>query len=342
MNHINIKKLAKALNLSTSTVSRAFRNNSDINKETKERILAKARELNYEPNHYASNLRERKSKTIAVIVPELANNFFLQAINGLEQVASQKGYHILIYLTGDDYDKEISFINHLHNGRVDGIIMSVSGEAAREHSYLYKLKTKNIPLIFFDRIYEDIEASHVTSDDYESSFKATEHLIQRGCKRIAFLVIHKNLSIGKTRFQGYLDALQKHHINYADDLVVDCSNNPDENFTILSQAITTLKPDGLFASVERIAISCYYVLQDLKLAIPQDIKIISFSSLEIADLLNPSLTTITQPAFEMGTAAAQLLFKALETENGQEVKQEQVVLQSKLVQRKSTAPSSSY
>jgi LacI family transcriptional regulator len=144
MDNINIKQLAKTLNLSTSTVSRAFRNNSDINKETKERILAKARELNYQPNHYASNLRERKSNTIAVIVPELANNFFLQAINGLERVASEKGYHILIYLTDDKYDKEVSFINHLHSGRVDGIIMSVSGEAAREHSYLYKLKKKNI------------------------------------------------------------------------------------------------------------------------------------------------------------------------------------------------------
>ena len=199
MDHINIKELAKALNLSTSTVSRAFRNNSDINKETKARILAMAKELNYEPNLYASNLRERKSKTIAVIVPELANNFFLQAINGLEQVASEKGYHILIYLTGDDYEKEISFINHLHNGRVDGIIMSVSGEAAKEHSYLHKLKTKHIPLVFFDRLYEDIEAASVTTNDYESSFAATEHLILAGCKKIAFLVINKNLSIGKTR-----------------------------------------------------------------------------------------------------------------------------------------------
>ena len=335
MDHINIKELAKALNLSTSTVSRAFRNNSDINKETKARILALAKELNYEPNLYASNLRERKSKTIAVIVPELANNFFLQAINGLEQVASEKGYHILIYLTGDNYEKEISFINHLHNGRVDGIIMSVSGEAAIEHSYLYKLKAKNIPLVFFDRIYEDIEAARVTTNDYESSFAATEHLIQAGCKKIAFLVIHKNLSIGKTRLQGYADALQYYNIPYQEELVVDCSNNHDENYRLLTHTFRTLQPDGIFASVERLAITTYYVCHDLQLAIPEQVKIICFSSLEIASLLNPPLTTVTQPAFEMGTRAAQLLFDALENNTGSHENQH-ITLVSELVPRKST------
>ncbi|PIQ20664.1 MAG: LacI family transcriptional regulator [Cytophagales bacterium CG18_big_fil_WC_8_21_14_2_50_42_9] len=336
MNPINIKELAKALNLSTSTVSRAFRNNSDINKETKERILAMAKELHYEPNLYASNLRERKSKTIAVIVPELANNFFLQAINGLEQVASQKGYHILIYLTGDDYDKEISFINLLHNGRADGIIMSVSGEAAKEHSYLHKLKTKHIPLVFFDRIYEDIEAASVTTNDYESSFAATEHLILTGCKKIAFLVINKNLSIGKTRLQGYVDALTQYKIPYQHELVIDCSNNNEENAELLKHIFTELKPDGVFASVERLAISTYYVCQELNISIPGKLKVICFSSLEISSLLNPSLTTITQPAFAMGTQAANLLFKALEDATDFNP-HEHIVLQSELIIRKSTS-----
>lgn len=336
METINIKQLAKALNLSTSTVSRAFRNNNDINKETKERILAMARELNYQPNHYASNLREKKSKTIAVIVPELANNFFLQAINGLEQVASEKGYHILIYLTYDKYEKEIAFINDLHNGRADGIIMSVSGESAQEHRYLHRLKSKNIPLVFFDRIYEDIEAPRVTSNDYESSFAATEHLIKSGCQRVVFLVIHKNLSIGKMRMQGYQDALQKHRLPYRDELVIDCSNDHKKNYKILSNAFKTLRPDGAFAAVERLAIASYYVCHDAGISIPHDLKIISFSSLEIAPLLNPSLSTITQPAFDMGAKAATLLFKIIE--NGlQEAPIEHIVLKSKLIKRQSTA-----
>ena len=339
MEHINIKMLAKELNLSTSTVSRAFRNNNDINKETKERILVRARELGYQPNHYASNLRERRSHTIAVVVPDLANNFFLQFINGLEQVASAKGYHILIYSTGDDYAKEISFINHLSNGRVDGIIMSVSGESAREHSYLHKLRNKNISLVFFDRTYEDIEAARVTTDDYESSLAGTEHLIQAGCRDIAFLVINKNLSIGKERLQGYLDALQRHGLPYREELVIDCSQDQDRNYEILRERLPLLKPDGLFASVERLAIASYYVCRDLGLRIPADLKIISFSSLEIAQLLDPSLSTITQPAFDMGTQAAILLFNAIEGGEAK-VKSRQVVLKSHLVARASTGKGS--
>ena len=167
MNSINIKKLAKALGLSTSTISRAFRDNSEIKASTKELILAKAKELNYQPNHYASNLRDQKSKTIAVIVPELANNYFSQVIHGIERLARENGYHILIYVTDDDFEKEVSFIRHLHNGRADGIIMSVSGEA-NEHDYLNKFGSKRLPLVFFDRIYEDIETPKVITNDYES------------------------------------------------------------------------------------------------------------------------------------------------------------------------------
>ncbi|MDB5013196.1 MAG: LacI family transcriptional regulator [Daejeonella sp.] len=334
MDNINIKKLAKELNLSTSTVSRAFRGNSDINKETKERILHLANELNYEPNHYASNLRERKSRTIAVIVPEIANNFFSQAINGIERVAREKGYHILIYLTYDDYEKEVSFISNLNNGRVDGIIMSVSGEA-NDHNYLNKLRKKRIPLVFFDRVYEDIATAKVTTNDYESSFLATKHLIKGGCKRIAYLVVNKKMSIGKMRMQGYADALTKYEIPYQEELVVDCSNEHDANYEIIGNMIKKVQPDGIFASVERLAISTYYVCQDLGVKIPEDIKIISFSSLEIAPLLNPSLSTITQPALDMGTKAANLLFKAIEAGTDLTVNDE-VVLKAEIIKRRST------
>ncbi|MET6997709.1 LacI family DNA-binding transcriptional regulator [Chitinophaga defluvii] len=333
MDKMDIKKLAKDLNLSTSTVSRAFRGNSDINLQTKERILAKAKELNYQPNLYASNLREKKSKTIAVIVPELANNFFSQAINGIERVAREKGYHTLIYVTDDDYQREVSFIDDLYNGRVDGVIMSASGEA-NDHNYLNKLRKKHMPLVFFDRVYDDIEVPKVTTNDYESSFLATKHLIEAGCKKIAFLVINKSLSIGKMRTQGYVDALEDAGIPYKQSWIIDCKNDHQENYQVLSRLMNTLQPDGLFASVERLAISSYYVCHDLGIAIPEQVKILSFSSLEIASLLNPALTTITQPAYDLGANAAQLLFKTLE---GGTAQKEQLVLKSSLIPRKSTA-----
>ena len=169
MEDINIKKLAKELKVSTSTISRAFNGSVDINKDTKERILALAREHNFLPNHYASNLRDKKSHTLAVIVPEIANDFFSQAINGIEEIARKKGFYILLYRTDDVFEKEVSFIIYLNNGKVDGIIMSASGEA-NDHNYLRKLGKKNIPVVFFDRVYEDIDAPKVTTNDYESSF----------------------------------------------------------------------------------------------------------------------------------------------------------------------------
>jgi len=335
MRNINIKELAKAVNLSTSTVSRAFRDNSDISKETKDRILAAAKELNYQPNHYASNLREQRSRTIAVIVPELGNNFFSQAINGIERIARDKGYHILIYSTDDDYEKEVSFIRHLHNGRADGIIMSVSGEA-NDHNYLNELNQKRLPLVFFDRVYEDIITPRVITNDYDSSFSAAQHLIKQGCKRIAYLVVNKNLSIGKTRMQGYLDALEKYNIPFDDHLIIDCTNSYQKNNVILKDMLAKQKPDGVFTSVERLAFATYYACYDLNISIPKDLKVVGFSSLEIAPLLNPSLTTVTQPASKLGTEAALLLFKMLEhpeTVNTSET----VVLDSKLIKRNSTS-----
>lgn len=334
MDNVNIKQLAKALNLSTSTVSRAFRDNSDINKETKERILAMAKELNYQPNHYASNLREQRSKTIAVIVPELANNFFSQAIHGIERIARDKGYHILIYATEDDYQKEVSFIRHLHNGRADGIIMSVSGEA-NDHNYLNELTQKRLPLVFFDRVYEDIITPRVITNDYDSSFSATQHLIKQGCTKIAYLVINKNLSIGKFRMQGYIDALLKYKIPYDENLVIDCTNSYSKNNVILKKVLTELKPDGVFTSVERLAFATYYACYDLKISVPEQLKVIGFSSLEIAPLLNPSLTTVTQPATKIGIEAAMLLFKMLEDPSSVNPN-EKIVLNSKLIKRRST------
>jgi LacI family transcriptional regulator len=335
MDRINIKKLAKELNVSPSTISRAFRGYSDINQETKERILSAANKLNYQPNIYASNLREMKSKNIAVIIPEIANNFFSQAIDGLERITREKGYNILIFRTENDFDKQVSFINQLNNGSVDGVIMSACGEA-NDHEYLQRLLRKNIPVVFFDRVYDDIAAPKVTTNDYESSFSGTRHLIECGCKRIAHLVIGKNFSLSNVRMAGYRDALQKSARPFEQELVLECGLDHKKNYGIIKKAFQTLKPDGIFASVERLAFTTYQVCQDLEIAIPQAVKVLSFSSLEIASLLNPALTTITQPAYEMGTKAALLLFKALEQETEGPVT-DHVVLKSKLIKRASTA-----
>ena len=334
MDNINIKVMAKKLNLSTSTISRAFSGSTDINKDTRERILAFANEHNFLPNHYASNLRDKKTKTLAVIVPEIANDFFAQAINGIEEVARKKGFYILLYRTDDIFEKEVSFVNYLNNGKADGIIMSVSGEA-NDHNYMKALAKKNIPVVFFDRVYEDIDVSKVTTNDYDSSFEATEHLIQTGCKRIAYLVVNKSISIGKVRMQGYIDALEKHGVPFDDELVIDCSQDEKINYSIIKSVLEDIKPDGIFSSVERLAFATYYVCKDMNISIPNDLKIVSFSSLQIAPLLGPALSTITQPAYEMGIKAATLLFDELD-KKGQHIPKKTHVMRSKLFVRKSS------
>lgn len=310
MSQITIVELAARLALSKSTVSRAFRDGNDINPATRARILAMAEELGFSPNVYASNLRANKSYTIAIIIPEFGNKFFSQAIKGIELIARSKNYHTLIYVTDHKVQNEASIIRSLINGRVDGVIMSASGEG-RDHSHLQLLFDNKIPLVFFDRTYDDIHVPYVTGNDYESSFRATEHLIEAGCDRIAYLVINQNVSIGKVRLNGYKDALKKHGRSFDKRLVLDTDNDAEVNQVDIAQLMDKVRPDGVLASVERLAISTIRVAKSKNLQIPKDIKLICFSCLDIADLLHPPLSVVKQPAYEMGKLASELLFEQI-------------------------------
>lgn len=332
---MNLKELAKELNLSISSVSRALRDSKEISPSTKELVLAKAQELNYHANPFASNLRRQKSKTIAVVIPEIANNFFSLAINGAESYAQKKGYHVLIYQTHDDVQQEISISKHLQNGRVDGILISLSSQtAATDH--LKDIKTKGIPLVFFDRVAENINAPKITTNDYESGFKATEHLIENGCKKIAFLSISNKLSISNNRKNGYLDAVKKHGLVTNKNHVVTCDANKEVNRELIKELLQQQdRPDAIFACVEELAVASYVICEELQLNIPNDVKIMSFSNLQTAAILNPSLTTITQPAYDIGREAASVLFQLMENK-GSLQRNGDVVLNSELMIRNST------
>ncbi len=332
---MNLKQLAKELNLSFSTVSKALRDSHEISISTKNRVLAKAKEVNFQVNPLASSFRKQKSKTIAVVIPEVVNDFFGPVINGIESIAQEKGYHVLIYLTHEDMQKEISITKLLQNGRVDGIMMSLA-EQTTDTAHLEELKEKEIPLVFFDRTAENINVPKVTTDDYNSGMKATEHLIENGCKRIGFLSISQNLSISNNRMNGYLEALKKHKIKKDENLIVFCNGDDNKNKKFIQKLLKRKnRPDGIFASVEKLAITTYEICIELKLNIPKDIKIITFSNSYTAVFLNPSLTTITQPAFEMGSEAADILFKLIE-KKGNHFLKEKTVLNSKLIERNST------
>jgi len=330
---MNLKQLAKELNLSISSVSKALRDSHEISVSTKKAVLAKAKDLNYQVNPYASSLRKHKSKTIAVVVPEVANDFFGPVISGIESIAQEKGYHVLIYLTHEDMQKEVAIIKLLQNGRVDGIMISLS-EQTTSTAHLEELK--EMPLVFFDRVVEHIDAPKVTTDDKNSGFIATDHLIKNGCKRIAFLSISQNLSISKKRMSGYLEALKKNKIERDNSLMLTCTGNDKKNSNFIRKLLKRKnRPDGIFASVEKLAISTYEICEELKLKIPRDIKVICFSNSQTAAFLNPSLTTITQPAYEMGREAATILFKLVEKKRHHFLS-ENTILNSKLIVRNST------
>ena len=332
---MTLKKIATELNLSFSTVSKALRDSHEISEGTKKLVLAKAKELNYQVNPFASSLRKQKSKTIAVVIPEVVNDFFGPVINGIESIAQEKGYHVLIYLTHEDMKKEVAITKLLQNGRVDGVLISIS-EKTSDALHLEELKEKEIPLVFFDRVVEHMDSPKVTTDDYNSGAKATEHLIENGCKHIAFLSISQSLSISNKRMNGYLDALRKNNLEIDNSMIIDCPGYDEKNKNIIRQLLKRKKrPDGIFASVEKLAIDTYEICEELKLNIPNDVKVICFSNLKTAGFLNPSMTTITQPAFEIGREAAAILFKLVE-KKGHHFLLEKTVINSKLIERNST------
>ena len=317
MEIVNLKTLADQLHLSTATVSKALRDSHEISYETKQRVLELAATLNYVPNPYASSLRKRVSKTIAVVIPEIADSFFAEIINGVESVAQSKGYHVLIYLTHESVEKEKVILTDFQSGRVDGVLLSVSAETVNT-DHISNLKSYRIPIVVFDRVCDEIKTAKVSTDDYNAGYTATQHLIDNGCKKIAFLSVSSNLSIINKRKKGYLQSLTDNNLSVEESYIVDCSLNDEYNNTvILSLMQSRQRPDGIIASVEKLTANIYLACQHLQLRIPEDAAVISFSNLKTASILNPSLTTITQPAFDMGKAAASLLFKSLEKKNFQ-------------------------
>lgn len=335
MDKLDLKKLAKELNLSPSSVSRALRDSHEISRETKERVKALAAKWGFQPNPHASSLRQSKSKTIAVIIPEIHNNFFAQVLNGVEEIAKEKEYHVLIYLTHEDYNRENEILNLLRNGRVDGIMISVSNTTTN-FEHLEACGASGMPLVFFDRISEDIKVPRVTSDDEEASFKATELLIKRGCKKIAFLSLSDNLSISKRRHAGYERALNKYHLQ-GYQKTIECDGADEYN----REKIRTLlsgeeKPEGIFAAIEKFAVNTYEVCKELEIAIPSKLKVISFSNLSAAALFDPPLSTITQPSYEIGKKAADVLFKIIE-KKVLLPNDKRVTISSTIVERRSTA-----
>lgn len=333
---ISLKELAAELKLAPSTVSRALNDSYEISEATKKKVISMAEKLNYHANPFARSLRENKSKTIAVIIPERINNFFAQVVDGIEEIAQEQGYHLLIYNTHENIERERKIVNLLLNGRADAIVMSVTSQTS-DISHLQKLHDRGLPVIFFDRIRPEIPTTKFITNDYESSFEGTKHLIKQGCKKIAFLMLSKDLSISQERQRGYNDAIKSEGWEIDPNLTLYCSHIEEENVTLIEEMLLSPnRPDGILASVEKLAFATYNAVKRTKLRMPSDLKLISFANSYIAGLLNPSLTTITQPALSMGVECAKLLIKKLTKPKNYELIDQVITIPSNLTIREST------
>lgn len=329
---ITIKKIASDLNLAVSTVSKALNDSHEISQETKQRILEYAREHNFNPNPYAGSIKNKKTRNVAVIVPEVADSFFSNAINGIDMIAQSKGYHVLVYLTHESPEREESILQELSFGRVDGILISTSSGSGRS-TQQHEMLAKSIPLIFFDRVIDSVNTAKVLTDDFQSACIATQHLISNGCKKIIFLSLTEDLSIITQRKDGFSKAIMDAALGIP--YVVVCDNNEEKSYQAIKEALRAdTEIDGIICAVEKLAITAYAVCNDLNVTIPDRVKVIAFSNLQIASLMAPSLTTVMQPAFDMGKAAATLLFSSLEKKI--DISKQRVVIPSLLVVRNSS------
>ncbi len=337
MKTITIKDIARELNVSKSTVSRALRDSDEISVETKRKVLELAQRLDYNPNPVALSLLNSQSNDIGVVVPDIANPFFGIVIAGIEDVAFAQGYHVVIYQSHDNYEREVLNVKHIYNRRKDGLLISVASNT-KDYSHFRNLHERGFPIVFFDRICEEIDTHKVMVDDFEGAYKATEHLIQQGCQRIAHVAGPSHLLISRRRLNGYRAALLDYGQTISDELIVYSEYKTQQALEVTKRLLTdfSARPDGIFASSDNIAIGCHAGIMSLGLMMPSDIALVGFSDLPMAALLNPPLSSVAQPAFEMGRSAAELLINLIKNPNEGMVPITNV-LKTTLIERKSSA-----
>ena len=331
-----IKDIARILNLSTSTVSRALRGHPDINAETRALVLKTADDLDYQPNSLAQNLKSQRSNTIGVIVPQVKHVFFAEIMSGITEVAYEADFNVIISQSNENFDREVKNVQAMISQRVAGILMSISA-TTKDYSHLFSLQRRKIPLVCFDRVPEGIEVNRVLVNDYEGAFQAVEHLIQRGYKRIAHLSGPRELSISRKRFEGYRDALLKHDMPIDESLIVHGGLNEadgEESYARLCKQAEK-KPDAIFAVTDPVAIGAFSQIKAAGLRIPNDVALVGFSDNPVDSLIDPPLATVRQPAHKIGEFAARFLIEDI-LDGDREKPAETKILQTELVIRQST------
>jgi LacI family transcriptional regulator len=326
-----IKDIAHHLNISVSTVSRAMRDTHDVSSETKQRVLELALDLNYKPNYNATALASGGSHNIGIILPFITNYYFSTVITGIQEVAYRHGYNMVLFTTDDCPDKELSVAENLFISGLDGLLVCTS---SCNSDHLQELVNKGMPLVFFDRVASAVKTSKVMQDDYNGAFEAVEHLIENGYEKIAHIAGPEGLMITERRLQGYLTALKKYHLPVREEWIIHSGFSQDCGTADTIRLLECEEqPDAIFATNDRKAIGAILALKDRNVRIGKDIGVIGFTNDPMSALISPSLTTIAEPAFDIGKESCELLLNHIRKRN---FIPEERILAGRLIVRQST------
>lgn len=329
-----IHDISKSLGIDSSTVSRALNDSSRVSKKTKEKILSKALELGYQRNSLASKLRSNRTNTIGVIVPRISRHFFSSVIAGIEETAYDAGYDVIICQSLESLEREQKLVETLLSNRVDGILISISMETTN-YDHFNNYKSNGFPLIFFDRTCIAEENTNVIIDDYKAGFEATNHLIEIGCKNIVHFSGPQALEIYRLRKQGYISAMEKFGLTVKEKHIIESRLMKEDGINNAKKILDLQNVDGVFSANDTAAISAMQYLKNKNVNIPEDIAFVGFSNEPISAVIEPSLTTMNQPDFEMGKVASSLLFEQIKNKTDRKENQTKILI-PELIIRKST------
>jgi LacI family transcriptional regulator len=331
-----LKQIAKELGVSISTVSKALNGSPEISEPTKQRVQEYAKLKNYKPNVIGLSLKNRKTKTIGVIIPNILNSFFAKVFSGIEKVADEKGYKVITCISNESLEKEINALEMLSNGTIDGFILSISEESQKlqKFGHFTSIINEGTPIVMFDRISDEVNCDKVVVDDFDSAFDATQHLIKTGAKKIALFSAIDNLSVGKLRVKGYLKALQDNKISFDNALTI-LTDNEKEFDAKADNFFNNNKVDAVFALDEHASVSAMKLGIKKGLKIPEELSIIGFADGVWSRRMTPSLSTVSQHGPEIGEVAVKMLIDKLESKD-EEYSFKTTVIKTELRQREST------
>lgn len=332
---IRIKDIAKVLNISTSTVSRALRDTHDVNPYTRKQVLEVASRLGYKANIHAAALASGSTKNIVVVIPFITNYYFSTVISGIQETAYNNGYNIMLMLTNDSSEREKHLMENIAVSNWDGLLVCISADTSN-YDYFARLIEKGIPIVFFDRVFQDLDSSKVLQDDYTGAFTATDHLISKGYRRIAHFAGNEHLLITQNRLNGYKAALKKHRIPFKPEWIFYSGFSQESGEDDMEKVFKLPdrdKPNAIFAVNDRRAVGAIIAIKRKGLTVGKDIGVIGFTNDPISTIIEPSLSTIEEPAFEIGKQSCELLIKHI---MNKDLSTKEIVLSGKLIERDST------